>query len=121
MRRVLVGATLLLVTGMTAACGAPEDASKGDFCDAVDEVVSSASDYDKAKDAAAELGDVGTPDGISDDAREGFELSIDAFDESDDEKDLEKAQEDLSSDEKKKVQAFGAYVDKTCSGGSTDQ
>jgi len=118
MRRVLVGATLLLVAGMTAACGSPEDASKGDFCDAVDNVVSSANDYDKAKDAASELSDVGTPDGISDDAREGFELSIDAFDEAENEKDLEKAQEDLSSDEKKKVQAFGEYVDKTCSTGT---
>ena len=34
------------------------------------------------RDAAAELNDVGTPDGISDDARDGFEISMDAFDDS---------------------------------------
>jgi hypothetical protein len=39
---------------------------------------------------------------------------MDAFDDSEDEKDLEQAQEDLSSDEKKKVEAFNSYIDKTC-------
>jgi hypothetical protein len=113
MRRLL-GVTVLVVAGVTAACGAPSDASTGDFCEAVDKVSHNATDYDEMRDAAAELNDVGTPDGISDDARDGFEISMDAFDDSEDEKDLEQAQEDLSSDEKKKVEAFNSYIDKTC-------
>jgi hypothetical protein len=114
MRRLLLGAAALVVAGVTVACGAPTDASKGDFCDAVEKVSKNADDYDEARDAALDLGDVGTPEGISDDAREGFEISIDAFDEAEDEKDLEKAQDDLSSDDKKKVEAFSSYIDKTC-------
>jgi hypothetical protein len=114
MRRLLLGAAALVVAGATTACGAPTDASKADFCDAVEKVSKNADDYDEARDAALDLGDVGTPEGISDDAREGFEISIDAFDEAEDEKDLDKAQDDLSSDDKKKVEAFSSYIDKTC-------
>ena len=74
MRRVLVGATMLLVAGMTAACGAPDDASKEDFCDAIEGLNKAGDDFDKNKDAFEELGDTGTPEGISDDGREGFEI-----------------------------------------------
>ena len=114
MRRVLVGATMLLVAGMTAACGSPDDASKGDFCDSIEGLNKAGDDFDKNKDAFEELADTGTPDGISDDAREGFEILIDLADEADSNKDAEKAAEDLGSDEEKKVEAFGEYVGKTC-------
>ena len=90
MRRVLVGATMLLVAGMTAACGAPDDASKKDFCDAIEGLNKAGDDFDKNKDAFEELGDTGTPDGISDDGREGFEILIDLADEADSNKDAEK-------------------------------
>jgi hypothetical protein len=114
MRRVLVGATMLLVAGMTAACGAPDDASKNDFCDAIEGLNKAGDDFDKNKDAFEELGDTGTPDGISDDGREGFEILIDLADEADTNKDAEKAADDLSSDDEKKVEAFGKYVGETC-------
>jgi hypothetical protein len=114
MRRVLVGAAIVLVAGMTAGCGSPDDASKGDFCDAIQGLNKAGDDFDKNKDAFAELGDTGTPDGISDDAREGFEILVDLADEADSNKDAEKSAKDLSSDEKKKVEAFGEYVGKTC-------
>ena len=114
MRRVLVGATMLLVAGMTAACGAPDDASKEDFCDAIKSLNNAGDDFDKSKDAFEELGNTGTPDGISDDGREGFEILVDLADEAESTKDAKKAADDLSSDEEKKVEAFGKYVGETC-------
>jgi hypothetical protein len=114
MRRVLLGATLLMVAGMTVACGAPDDASKNDFCDAIQSLSKSGDDFDKNKDAFQELGDTGTPEGISDDGREGFEILIDLADEAESSKDAQKAADDLSSNDQKKVEAFGKYVGETC-------
>ena len=116
MRRVLVGATLFLVAGLTVACGAPDDASKGDFCDAIEGVTKATGedDFDKTKDAFADLNDTGTPEGISDDAREGFEILTGLADDADSEKDATKKSDDLSKDEEKKVEEFGKYVEKTC-------
>ena len=114
MRRVLVGATMLLVAGMTAACGSPDDASKGDFCDSIQGLNKASADFDENKDAFEKLADTGTPEGISDDAREGFEILVDLADEADSNEDAEKSAKDLSSDEKKKIEAFGEYVGKTC-------
>ena len=114
MRRVLVGVTMLLVAGTTAACGAPDDASKKDFCDAIQGLDKAGDDFDKNKDAFQELGDTGTPEGISDDGREGFEILIDLADEAESSKDAQKAADDLSSNDQKKVEAFGKYVGETC-------
>ena len=72
------------------------------------------SDFGKSRDAFADLGDTGTPEGISADAREGFEILVDLADEADSNEDAEKSAKDLSSDEKKKVDAFGKYAGKTC-------
>ena len=49
MRRLLVAVTMLLVAGTTAACGAPDDASKEDFCDAIDCVDMAGVDFDENK------------------------------------------------------------------------
>jgi hypothetical protein len=114
MRRLLVGATVILVAGLTAGCGSPDDASKKDFCDAVKGISNAGDDFDKNKDAFQELADTGTPEGISDDGREGFEILTDLADEADSNKDAEKAAEDLSKDDEKKVEAFGSYVEKNC-------
>ena len=114
MRRLLVAVTMLLVAGTTAACGAPDDASKKDFCDAIQGLDKAGDDFDKNKDAFEELGNTGTPEGISDDGREGFEILVDLADKADSNKDAEKAADDLSSDEEKKVEAFGKYVGETC-------
>jgi len=114
MRRLLVAVTMLLVAGTTAACGAPDDASKEDFCDAIHGLDKAGDDFDENKDAFEELASTGTPEGISDDGREGFEILVDLADEAESTKDAKKAADDLSSDEEKKVEAFGKYVGETC-------
>lgn len=117
MRRLaLASAALMMLGGLTACGGSPDDASEKDFCDAIEKIgkVSVDDDFDKSKDAVSDLGDVGTPKGISDDARKGFELLVDETDDADSEKDFEKAGDDLSKDEEKQVEAFGEYTAKTC-------
>ncbi|MET1060976.1 MAG: hypothetical protein ABWX84_15345 [Nocardioides sp.] len=105
---------MVVVAGMTAGCGAPDDASTKDFCDAIAGLGEAGDDFDKNKDAFKELGDTGTPEGISDDGREGFEILVDLADEAKSSKDAEKSGDDLSSDDEKKVEAFGKYVGETC-------
>ncbi|QIX25239.1 hypothetical protein ncot_00540 [Nocardioides sp. JQ2195] len=113
MRRLaLVGASLALLGGLTACGGAPDDASKDDFCDAAKKI--DASSFDDAKDAVEDLNDVGTPEDISDDARDGFEFFVDEVGDADSEDDLPK-DEDLSDDEKKQSEAFFKYITETCS------
>lgn len=138
------GAAVLLALSLTACGGgAPTDASVKDFCDAVSGSSSDAAftkaftdkDWDKLADLVKEQADdlekVGTPKDISDDAREGFEIQLDAakdIDADDIEEALTKGgdenpfEADLSKDEKKKVEAFSEYQAKTCSGstGSDD-
>lgn len=120
MRLALAGAGLVLMAGMVSACGgsaedAPEDASKGDFCDAW-KAVGEADGEDDTEDAINELKDVGTPEGIPDGARDGFVIALDFFDEhkgeSDD--DAMKALEDMSEGDSKKMGEFTAYATKTC-------
>jgi hypothetical protein len=136
------GAAVLLALSLTACGGgAPADASVEDFCNAVqgdndDEALGKAvvdKDWDKVADLLKEqidaVEEVGTPEDIPDDAREGFELQIDkAGDLSAD--DIEKAFEDqkdpfeadLSDDETKKIEAYTEYQTETCAdqGGSDD-
>jgi hypothetical protein len=128
MKIALLAASLVLVAGTATACGggAPTDASEKDFCASFTKISEvgagsdgedpSKDDIKKVKDAVADLEDTGTPESISDDAREGFEIFTDAVADIDDDasaKDLEKI-EDFSGDEKKKFEAFGEYVSKTC-------
>lgn len=115
MRRLaLVGASLVLFGGLTACGGSPDDASKDDFCDAMDKFSKTGDDFDKVQDAAEELGDTGTPEDIDDDARKGFEFIVDKVDDADDEDDLKKTGDDMSKDDKKESEAFGKYYAKTC-------
>ncbi|KRF12433.1 hypothetical protein ASG90_15825 [Nocardioides sp. Soil797] len=114
MRRLaLVGASMALLGGMTACGGPPDDASEKDFCDGWSKFEESSSDFDDAKDAVKDLEDVGTPKGISDDARKGFEFLVDEIGDADDEDDLPD-DSDLSDDEKKQSEAFSKYVMETC-------
>lgn len=130
------GATVLLALSLTACGGgAPTDASVKDFCKAAtsgtgDDTFFKAlqdEDYDKLadliKNQVDELAEVGTPKDIPDDAREGFEIQLDAADGIDGD-DVKKAfesedgedpfQADLSKDEIKKVEAFAKYQSETC-------
>lgn len=127
------GAAALLALTLTACGGAPADASVDDFCKVTQDEggqedffkAIEEEDWDKVeeliKDQADEVEEVGTPDDISDDAREGFEIQLDAA-KGISADDLEKAfkddedpfEADLSGDEKKKVEAYNEYETETC-------
>jgi hypothetical protein len=122
MRRLLAAAGLVLVAGTLTACGgAPDDASKADFCKAVEAAPSddkpSQDDVDEWVD---ELNDTGTPDDIDDDERNGFEVLVEALEDTDvDEIDDNSRFEDIveDSDDRKDVEAFFEYYAKTCEAG----
>ena len=142
--RLTLTSAVLLVGTVTSACsgssGAPSDASRDDFCDAANSLMSDLvpedmstmelpSDEDMAqavKDWAARMEEVGTPEGISEDARKGFESVVDQAEEIDAEdfsmenlEDLEKGGADASAEEEKQAEAFGNYLTDTC-GSPTD-
>ncbi|MDN5746018.1 MAG: hypothetical protein L0H31_12955 [Nocardioidaceae bacterium] len=123
---------LLLLVAL-AACGSPSDASKDDFCkdatagnantDLYDAI--EAKDWTKAEslyhDQASALDDVGTPEGISDKAREGFKVNVDALkDISADEVSkaladgVDVVREQIKSEDLKNFEAYQKYVILTC-------
>lgn len=135
--RVLAAPALLVLS--LSACGggggAPEDASQEDFCQVytdepdLDESLSDASPEEQAKaikDAADDLADsfeeTGTPEDIPDDAREGFEISLDnvkALDEDEikkaiEDEDADFFDSDVSDGDKKKVEAFEKWASEYC-------
>ena len=132
MKLALTAASLILVAGGAVACGddgggggSDKTASKGDFCGAFEEfyqdltsVTTDQTDLGKVlKNAAERIRDVGTPEDIPDDAKEGLELTLDAIDELPDDatsEDIEQIEADYSEDEKKKTDAFQEYLEKTC-------
>lgn len=133
------GAAALLALSLSACGGAPADASVEDFCKVTqdeasqEEFVKAVQDEDwekieeLIKDQADEVEEVGTPEDISDDAREGFEIQLDAA-KGISADDLEKAfkddedpfEADLSSDEKEKVEAYTEYENETCDDSGSD-
>jgi hypothetical protein len=114
MKHALLAASLLLVAGTAVGCGgAPTDASKKDFCEQATKM-GSVESADDAQDWGKEMEDVGTPEGISDDARDGFEVIVDAAKDAE-EDDGKMKDPDLSKDDEKKVEAYGEYVGKECS------
>ncbi len=136
--RLTTAGVVLLVGAATAACGggasgAPESASKDDFCSAQTSLFTSL-DIDvsdpqgglpsekKLAEAmhtwADKLEEVGTPEGISDDARKGFEETVKAANDVSEEDlkspDLDSLEADMSDEAKKQVEAFSTYVSDTC-------
>lgn len=122
-----VGAAVLLSFSLTACGGAPTDASKDDFCEAyggVFEKIFAVSgdeptedEWEEVQDAVGELEDVGTPDGISDDERNGFEVFVEAIADADydDIKDSEDGEiPGVSEDDDADAEKFFAYATKTC-------
>lgn len=128
------GAAVLLALSLSA-CGdsasdAPDDASTDDFCGAYNATTSTeedASDSDKVDEAheqAEKLIEVGTPEDISDDAREGFEILVDAVADigEDDVDNITNAESQdafreaigASEDDFEKVIAFLTYANETC-------
>jgi hypothetical protein len=117
-----MGAGLALMAGMLTGCGgdsggsddAPQSASKEDFCKAFEAVGSAGDDFDKGKEKLQELKDTGTPEDIPDNAREGFDLLMDAVADAESSDDASKALDDLSTADQKKVREFTAYTIKKC-------
>jgi len=127
-------ATVLLAFSLSA-CGdsasdAPSDASADDFCEAynatssTDEDASDSEKVDEAHDQADKLIEVGTPEDIDDDAREGFEILVDAVAdiEEDDVDNINNAESEedfrdaigASEDDFEKVVAFLTYAGEAC-------
>jgi len=125
MKRVFSVAALVLAAGSLSACGggpgadAPTDASVDDFCAGfieTFEVISSGDDEIDAKDAADALAEAGTPEDISDEEREGFEIFVEALDgigNGASQEDVEDADE-FPEDEAEKGEAFINYATTTC-------
>lgn len=132
-------AAVLLAFSLTACGGAPTDASSEDFCkayngqtealEAIDPEGSPESQagdlVDALKDYAEKLDEVGTPENISDEAREGFEITVEELGDLDAD-DVQKAIEDgnaefaeVSKDDEEKAAAFDEYASKEC-GGATE-
>ncbi|MDT0202327.1 hypothetical protein [Nocardioides sp. AE5] len=117
-RLALTGASLVLLGGMMTACGggsgsdAPTNASKEDFCEAY-KAVNEAEEFDDGRDAVDDLKDVGTPEDIPDDARNGFEVLIDAVSDLKDEDD-EIDDSDYTDEEQENVGAFLSWVSTYC-------
>lgn len=138
--RLGLTSAVLLLGGVTAACGgggsgAPSDASEDGFCDAANSLLTDLmpedmstpevpSDEDMAqavKDWGNRMEEVGTPDGISDEAREGFEAvlaQIEDIDSSDfSAENLEELGDggaQASEEVQRQAEAFGDYVTETC-------
>lgn len=119
MRRVLIGATMTVAVGLTAACGAPDDASTEDFCRVIQDLpAGDKPSQDEIDDYVDELEDTGTPEGISKDARKGFETwsevvaDIDIGDSA--EEIQKKINDELEGDRELQVQALFEYVAKNC-------
>lgn len=96
----------LLLVGALVACSpegadAPTDAAVEDFCSTMGDVDLNGS----ARDFSSDLADVGTPAGIPDDARAGFEVMIDESD-----------ADEISAEDQEKVTALIGYVVDTCGG-----
>jgi hypothetical protein len=140
--RLTVTAVALLVGVATAACGgdeggggAPTDASEKDFCQTQSSLLEDLMPADMSspelpsdekmaeavQDWATKIEDVGTPEDISDDAREGFEAiiaqanEIDASDFSIEKlEELEAGGKDASAEARKQADAFEKYLTETC-------
>ena len=140
MKLGLLAATLVLVAGGAVGCGGDDDSGSGsakdgggdkeststeDFCGAfqgfADDLVNLTGDEPNLgeilKKAAQRIEDVGTPDDIPDDAKDGLQLTLDAIAELPDDasaQDMAGLEDDFSADDKKKTDAFSDYLEKTC-------
>ncbi|WP_436701047.1 hypothetical protein [Nocardioides sp. BYT-33-1] len=135
-KRPLAAAGAAVLLGLTlTACGGssyPSDASEEKFCGGVEDVITATTSVagdepteDEWKDlqkAYGEFGDIGTPDGIGDTERNGFEVLIDTITDLDyDEAKKSFGDEDgddsipgVSKDDEKDAEAFFEYAQKTC-------
>ncbi|MDT9593203.1 hypothetical protein RDV89_08995 [Nocardioides zeae] len=126
MKRVMSLAALALAGATLTACGssAPTDASKDDFCEAFTEAATDW--YPESEDeeidttgAIETLEETGTPEDIGEDARNGFEVYIDALDEINGNSIADYDGEDpveVSEDDEADFDALSEYVTQECGG-----
>ncbi len=137
MKHALLAAALVLVAGGVVACGggdsggAPADASQADFCGGYEslftdmaalseggEPPSDEATLEAVKTWAGRMSDIGTPEDISDEARGGFELTMDQVSDLDldelRETSLDDLGADVSDEEKAQGEAFNTYLTDTC-------
>ena len=113
--------------GGDGASGAPTDASVDDFCANFltfgEEFGALGADEDPSavikaiKGIADDMIETGTPDDISDDAREGWEISLDAIKDIPDDATQDELMEldsEFSDSEQEKSDAFDDYLAETC-------
>jgi hypothetical protein len=124
-RLAALGAPAVLLVSLTACGGgpggdAPEDASVEDFCTAYAKVAT-LEDGQAIKDWSEEMAEIGTPEGIGDEEREGFVILVDAANDVDEDADVSDLEgKDLSDDEEAAVTAFATYGTTTCRDQITD-
>jgi hypothetical protein len=133
MKLGLLAASLVLVAGGAVGCGdddsggsaADDSVSKDDFCGAFQAFYDDLADVtgqeenlgEILKKAAQRIEDVGTPDDISDDAKGGLQVTLDAIDSLPDDasaEDMAGLDADFTDADQKKVDAFSDYLAKTC-------
>lgn len=128
--RAALGGALLLVGALLTACGggggAPADASEEEFCTAYNKLYDNLGDLASGDDKGAiegmkdwgdTMAEVGTPEDAPEDARQGFDLLLQALDDVDPDasaEDLQQIGEDFSADEQKDIDAFSGYATETC-------
>ena len=120
------GAAVLLALSLSACGGgAPADASEDEFCDAWNGVFASFTseapteeEFDEFKDKVDELNEVGTPEDISDEQRDGFEVLVDVYQELEfsDIEELQGADSipGVSAEEEDQATDFLTYASETC-------
>jgi hypothetical protein len=138
MKLGLLAASLVLVAGAAVGCG-DDDSGSGakagggkddststeDFCGAFKAFADDLADVtgqepnlgEILKKAAQRIEDVGTPDDIPDDAKEGLQLTLDAILALPDDASIEDMgglEDEFSDADKEKTDAFSEYLDKTC-------
>lgn len=140
MKHALLAASLVLVAGTAAGCsgGPPTDASTEEFCDAYADARNpdALEDFDleatpeeqaealvdALNEEADNLDEVGTPEDIPDDAREGFEIFLEqlaGIDEDELAEAIENQDEDFddtSDSDQEKTDALEVYASGTCGG-----
>ena len=138
--RLTLTGVALLVGAVASACGgggsgAPSDASRDRFCETANSLLSDLVPEDlgtaelptdeqvaeAVKDWGSRMEEVGTPEDIPDDARQGFEAVVDEVREIDvadfsvdDLEDVASGGDDASEEVRRQADAFGDYLTETC-------
>ena len=115
--------TLALATAVLVACsvalsacgGPPEDASKKSFC-AQQKLVNDEKSWKSAKAEVLRFRDLGTPQGIPEDAREGFVELVGYTEAAGSRAALTRKVEGLGKADRADLNAFDEYVTTTCAG-----